>query len=236
MMLFISTLSYCNPLKVGVAVSGLPISEKVDTADGPYYFGFCIDLMNEICERIDKKCTYREITLSNQFEVLRQGKIDLLILPRPYTSLDFTQYAMSVPYAVSKIQFIALRGSPINKVTDIKNKKIGVIKNTFYSLLTQSPYHNSNQIIPYNSNSDLILNLVHHKIDVIALNNALAYILLNNNYYDIKLVGSSLSMGDGYGIIALPDKEALIKKINGAILSIEKDGSYVSIYQKYYAY
>nr|WP_232002752.1 transporter substrate-binding domain-containing protein [Legionella sainthelensi] len=78
--------------------------------------------------------------------------------------------------------------------------------------------------------------LVQHKIDVIALNNAIALTLLSNNYYDIKFVGSSVSMGDGYGIIALPDKEALIKKINEAILSIEKDGSYISIYQKYYEY
>lgn len=236
MMLFISTISYSNPLKIGVAVSGLPISQKVSTANGDYYFGFCIDLMNEICKRIEKQCIYREITLNNQFDTLEQGKIDLLILPRPYTVFDFTRYAMSTPYAVSKIQFVALKENPIKKVGDIKNKKIGVIKTTFYGLLTQSTFNNSNQILPYNSNSDLISDLVQHKIDVIALNNAIALTLLSNNYYDIKFVGSSVSMGDGYGIIALPDKEALIKKINEAILSIEKDGSYISIYQKYYEY
>ncbi len=126
----------------------------------------------------------------------------MLILPRPYTVLDYTQYAMSTPYAVSKIQFVALKENPIKKVGDIKNKKIGVIKTTFYGLLTQSTFNNSNQILTYNSNSDLISDLVQHKIDV----------------------------------IALPDKEALIKKINEAILSIEKDGSYISIYQKYYEY
>ncbi|AUH72715.1 hypothetical protein CAB17_12140 [Legionella sainthelensi] len=100
----------------------------------------------------------------------------------------------------------------------------------------RTSHNNSNQILTYNSNSALISDLVQHKIDVIALNNAIALTLLSNNYYDIKFVGSSVSMGDGYGIIALPDKEALIKKINEAILSIEKDGSYISIYQKYYEY
>ncbi|KTD08955.1 glutamine ABC transporter [Legionella gratiana] len=234
MMLFISTLSFCSPVKVGVVVSGLPVSEKVNTDQGIYYFGFCIDFMNEVCKRIEKKCTYSEVTYDNQFELLEQGKIDLLILPRPYTSSDSEKYAISIPYAVSKMQFITLKDSSINKIADIKNKKIGAIKSTFYNLLTQTPFYLSNQIIAYNIDSDLISDLVQQKTDVIALNNNIAYKLIVNNYYGIKLIEPALPMGDGYGIIALPDKKALIENINKEILSIEKDGSYISIYQKYY--
>ncbi len=236
MMLLVSTFSFSRSLTVGVGVSGPPIVERINTAQGPYYFGFCIDLMNNICKRIGETCTYYEITLNNQFELLNKGKIDLLILTKPYTPLEQEQYATSVPYAVSKIQFITSKNSPINNVGDIKNKKIGVIKTTFYNLLTQSSYHNDNQIIAYNFVSDLLSDLAQNKVDVIVLNNAIAYSFINNNIYNIKLVGHAIPLGEGYGIIALSDKEALITEINKAILSIEKDGTYTSIYQKYYGH
>ncbi|CEG58774.1 transporter substrate-binding domain-containing protein [Legionella fallonii] len=233
-MLFISTLSFSAPLKVGVGLSGPPIAERVVTAHGPYYFGFCIDLMNKICQRIGQKCVYRGVTLKNQLELLDNGSIDLLILSKPYTSLDGKQYAISIPYAVSKIQFIALKNSPINKVEEIKDKKIGAIKSTFYDLLLQSPYHEHNQIIPYNLEGELLDALAQKKVDVIVFNNAIAYRLATNNFYDIKLIGRDLPLGDGYGIIGLSDKAALITEINKAILSIQKDGTYASIYRKYY--
>ncbi len=235
-MLFIIPLSFSSPLNVGVGVSGPPIAEKINTDKGPYYFGFCIDLMNDICKRIGETCVYHGVTLNNQFELLDQGKIDLLILTRPYIPFDLKQYAISIPYAVSKIQFATLKSSSINEIADIKSKKIGAIKNTFYSLLTQSQYSNQNQIIAYNSISDLLSDLSQNKIDVIVLNNAIALSLVNNNLYNLKLIGDDLPLGDGYGIIALSDKAELIKEISQAILSLEKDGTYISIYQKYYSH
>jgi hypothetical protein len=55
MMLFISTHSFSGPLKVGVGISGPPLVETVNNAQGTYYFGFCIDLMNEICNPVSTK-------------------------------------------------------------------------------------------------------------------------------------------------------------------------------------
>lgn len=234
MMMLITTLSFATPLKVGVGISGSPIVEKVQTNQGSYYFGFCIDLMNNICKRIGATCTYHDITLENQFELLNKGTIDLLILSTPYQSFDLKQYAMSLPYSVSRIQFITLENSSINKISDIKNKKIGVIKDTFYELMVRSLYDKDNQIIAYNSEADLLSDLAKNKIDVIVLNNAIAYRLVNNNMYNIKFVGKNEELGDGYGIIALPDKAPLIEKIDKAILNIQNDGTYVSIYKKYY--
>jgi ABC-type amino acid transport substrate-binding protein len=230
----LATLSFGTTLKVGVGVSGAPIVEKVASEHGPYYFGFCIDLMNTICARINQNCIYKQITLNDQFESLNNGDIDLLILVSPYTPEDLKQYAMSIPYAVSKIQFIALPDSPIDDLTDIKNKKIGVVKNTFYNLLLQSPFHNQNQIIAYKSDSELLTDLMQKKVDVIVLNNVVAYRLKTNDLYNIKFVGKDMPLGEGYGIIALPDKAPLINEISKVILTLQKDGTYVSIYQKYY--
>lgn len=233
-MIGLVTVSFGATLKVGVGVSGSPIVEKVSTQQGPYYFGFCIDLMNTICARINQNCVYKQITLNDQFDLLNNGDIDLLVLVSPYSPRDLKQYAMSIPYAVSKIQFVTLQNSPIDDLEDIKNKKIGVMKDTFYNLLLESPFHKQNQIIAYKTDLELFADLAQKKIDVIVLNNVIAYRLKINNLYNIKLVGKDIPLGQGYGIIALPDKAPLIDEINKTILNLQKDGTYVSIYQKYY--
>lgn len=239
MVVFIVVLCICarafsSPLKVGITLSGPPIVERVNTAKGPYYFGFCIDIMNDICKRIGEKCIYEDITLNDQLKLLDNGDIDLLVQAKPYTSANLQHYAISLPYAVSKIQFVTLKSGSINKIEDIKNKKIGVIKSTFYNLLLQSSYSTHNEIIAYQATADLLSALAQNKIDVIVLNNAIAHELSNNNFYNIKLVGPDQALGEGYGIVALADKAKLIEAINKAILNIQKDGTYASIYQKYY--
>ncbi len=233
-MMLLAATSFGNSLKVGIGVSGPPLVEKAQTTDGTVYFGFCVDIMNSICKKIGATCTYQDITLDNQLEQLDKGAIDLLISVTPYTSLNVKHYALSIPYSVSKIFFITLTNSPINKVSDIKNKKIGVMKDTFYELLVHSLYDKNNKVIAYSSESSLLSDLAKHKVDVIALNNAVAFNLANNNIYNIKLIGKDIPLGDGYGIIALSDKTKLIKQIDDAILSIQNDGTYVSIYKKYY--
>ncbi|WP_133137457.1 transporter substrate-binding domain-containing protein [Legionella rowbothamii] len=236
LMLFITSIAFSSSLTVGVGVSGPPLVEKAHDSKGVFYFGFSIDLMDSICEQIKETCTYQEVTLNNQFELLDSGKIDLLILTIPYDSSKLKQYAISIPYAASKVQFVTLKTNSINGIKDVENKRIGVMRATFYNLLTQSPYHKNNQIIAYDSNSELYSDLHTHKIDVIALNNALAYGLEMNNIFDLKLIGESILLGDGYGIIALPDKTKLIEKINKAILDIENNGTFTAIYQRYYKY
>ncbi|MFA1369849.1 transporter substrate-binding domain-containing protein, partial [Legionella pneumophila] len=41
-------------------------------------------------------------------------------------------------------------------------------------------------------------------------------------------------IGNGYGILALKNNAPLIMKINKALLQIEKDGTYLEIYNTYF--
>lgn len=233
-LFFYSLVAFTAPLSVGVIKSAPPFSEVSQTPQGPYYFGFSIDIMNTICKRINQQCVYSPVNLEQQFTALDQGSIDLLLLANPYESSDLNEYAVSLPYALSKIHFVAMASSPLKQLSDIRNTKIGVIKTTFYDLLMNSPYKTGNTIITYTTVADLITALAQKKVDVILLNSAIAYYFINNNMYDLKIVGQEVPMGGGYGIIALPNHADLIKEINKAILAMQADGSYIAIYQKYY--
>ena len=234
-LLFLNSLvAISNPLVVGAITGVAPFSDISHTSDGTYFYGFSIDMMNAICQRIQQKCIFSPLTLTNQFEQLDRGAIDLLLLASPYTGELSNRYIASLPYVVSRVEFVTLKSNSINRISDIKQMKIGVIKTTFYELFSQTPYAKNNKIVTYNIVPDLLTALMQKKVDVIILNSALAWSYINNDLYSIKTVGNAISLGAGYGIVSLKKNAELIEKINKAILSIQADGTYVSIYSKYY--
>jgi arginine transport system substrate-binding protein len=56
----------------------------------------------------------------------------------------------------------------------------------------------------------------------------------SNNTDIYKLIGSPVSVGVGYGIMANPSQTKLIGDINQALLAMEADGTYLKIYSRYF--
>ena len=219
---------------VGVITGAPPFSEMSDSGDHTYFYGFSIDIMNNICKQLNVGCVFSPLTMKTQFEALNLGKVDVLILATPYQVSHLRNYAVSLPYVVSRAQFVTLQDSTIQEGTLIDHFKIGVIKTTYYDLLKNSPYKKENTIIPFDSITDLISALIDHKLDLIVLNSAIAEYYINNDTYGVKTVSEEMTLGDGYGIIARPTNAALIREINKAILNMQADGSYIGIFNKYY--
>jgi ABC-type amino acid transport substrate-binding protein len=234
LLLVQSIAVFSKELIVGVITSAPPFSDMSHTSTGAYFFGFSIDIMDDICRRLQIKCTFSQVNLDTQFAALEKGTVDVVLLAYPYDLSEHSQFAISLPYLVSNIQFIANQTSSLKKGDPIKNLKIGVVKTTFYTLLNQSVYGKDNKIIPFLGVDSLISALVGHQVDAILLNSAIAFNYINNNTYNIKPISSEIAMGGGYGIIALPVNGALIKQMNQAILRMQSDGSYLAIYNKYY--
>lgn len=57
---------------------------------------------------------------------------------------------------------------------------------------------------------------------------------MSNSATELKFVGDKMAIGDGYGILASKNNAPLIMKINKALLQIEKDGTYLEIYNTYF--
>jgi ABC-type amino acid transport substrate-binding protein len=236
-LLFLSSLcAFSGPddITVGVISGVPPFAEVSDSGNGPYFFGFSIDMMNNICKHMQMHCTYRKVDFNTQLKTLDEGSIDVLLLAEPYDLSKLDHYAISLPYVVSRVQFAALKEGSINDGAPIQNLKIGVIETTFYDLLRKSIYGTNNEIIPFPSVPDLITALINHKVDIILLNSAIAATYMNNNTYGIKTISKEIQLGEGYGVVALPNKAELIKNINKAILAMQADGSYLTIFRKYY--
>lgn len=225
--------AYGSPVTVGVVPFAPPFSSM--SGEGKNYFGFAIDLMNEICKRINMECIYKPAPVNDQLALLNQGTIDIVFPPTPIISPNNDDYLFSLPYLASDGQFLTSEeNKTINSIEDIKGKRIGVLKNTLYDSLAQSNHASESEIIQYDAFADLISALANKDVDVIIMNDSVARYLINNALNSFRLVGDKIPVGQGYGILSLPKNAELIKKINSALLSMEEDGTYLIIYNKYF--
>lgn len=231
--LFCNFCLYANPIKVGILEYAPPFSSK---ADGNHYFGFIIDLMNEVCRRMDRECVYVPVALGDKMIALQRGIIDISFDPSPITTNIPEQFMFSLPFLASHGQFVARKDSTINSYNDIKQKKIGVLKYTLFESFLSIKFDDDNVVIPYDKLFDLISAFSDSKIDLIMLNYSFAHYLMNTTPGKFKLIGDKINMGDGYGVLALKINANLINDFNHIILDMEEDGTYLKIYNQYFSY
>lgn len=229
-MFLCSVIAYGKPLTIGV-LNAPPFA--IYTGTGKLYFGFVIDLMDAICKEIHAECTYKRLILNDELSDLQNGTVDVAITQIPITSSSTGNFLFSLPYLISDGQFLTLTESNINKITDLKNKRIGVISATLNQVL-QGSHFNNGEIKLYANFPDLLTGLENHEVDVVFLNNHVAQYLINNSIVNVKLVGDKIPIGEGYGILGLKTNKELIDMMNTALLKMEGDGSYLKIYNLYF--
>ena len=224
-----SVFAYSNTIVVGVTKSAPPFS-SVDTNN--HYFGFCIDIMNNLCKRINATCKYKPIPLENQLNALNTGDIDITFSPSPIIETDAGNYVFSIPYMTSNGEFVTLNPE-IKTIADIKNKRIGILQesNLEHILLH---YTTKENIKEYPTSSGLISAILNDKVDALLLNVMLIKYLSYNKIISFHIIGKRISLGNGYGIIALKKNAKLMNQINKALLQMENDGTYEAIYKKYF--
>lgn len=230
-LLLFSLQSYAGSLIVGTAPNNPPFSMMADQKGN--FYGFDIDIMGEICKRISYECKFKPFVYNDLFAQLKAGKIDLAIAAVLITDFRQQNFLFSLPYLASSGQFITKTESNINSPEDIRGKKVGVRRGTPFKSLARKIYNDQVTISEFPEIPDLLAALNDHKVDVVLMNAAAARYWYENNSNVFKLVGTQLPVGEGYGIMANPGQEALIEKINQALLSLEADGTYLKIYTRY---
>ncbi|CAM2734055.1 arginine-binding periplasmic protein [Legionella steigerwaltii] len=224
-----NTLAYGDPIVIGVSKSAPPFSA---VGGGNHYFGFCIDLMNEICKRLNETCEYKPITIRNQMDTLNSGGIDITFPPSPIPQTPSPNYIYSLPYMTSNGQFLTM--SPdIKTIADIKNKRIGTVQES-HLRDTLLLYTSQDNIKEYPKISLMITALLDKDVDVIIMNVNIFKYLTINKVINFQAVGDPIVIGNGYGIVTLPKNDNLINRINKVLLQIENDGTYETIYNKYF--
>lgn len=234
-MLFITLLHGCTlfaqPMTVGVSSASPPFVILVDNQE--HFYGFDIEIMNEICKRINVQCNYKALIFKSLFSNLDNGAIDVAIGDITITEIRQDNYLFSLPYLASSVQFITKQQSSIDHITHIHQKRIGIQSDTVIREVILEKF-NDNNIKSYLHTPDLFAALMANEIDVILLDAQTANFWYINNITEFKLIDRAIPYGFGYGILASKDKIDLITRINKALIAMENDGSYIRIYNNYF--
>ncbi len=224
-----SIFTYSGTVIVGVGKFAPPFS-AVDTSN--HYFGFCIDLINELCKRMNDTCEYKSIMDEGIEGSLVKGLVDVSLSPTPITQDLSPEYIFSMPYMTSSGQFVT-NNPNIKSLEDLQGKKIGVLKesNLKSTLILYTAIEN---IKEFTQVTNLISAMENNDIDAILFNINILKYLMNNQIINFRPIGKPVTLGNGYGLLALRKNAELINKINKALMQIENDGTYEKIYTKYF--
>lgn len=228
---------HAQALVIGTTSHYPPLASQADQHN--LFVGFEIDLMQAICQRMKETCEFKGLVVSAIPDALLSKTIDLALAGIVIPQTSEAGFIFSLPYLASDTQLIALQSSGINTPADIKGKTVGLRRGVIaggnlLKNLTLRLYHGNVQVQDFKTNDELLAALNNQSIDVAFMNAVAADYWLVNSAGAYKRIGSRIPIGNGYGVMALQGQEALIEKINQALLSMMGDGSYLAIYSRYF--
>ncbi|CDZ75853.1 ABC transporter arginine-binding protein 1 precursor [Legionella massiliensis] len=199
--------------------------------------GFDFDLLNKLCARIQVHCTFVQMDSKKLFSALNDRKIDLAIGGIEITPDREAKYSVSLPYVLSRGQFIVSQNSSLRDLTGLKGKTVGVVNDlngkAFIDYLT-SNFYNQFQLKQYSNMLDIINDLNQGALDAAFMHASTANYWLIQSDSSFKKLDKDTIIGKGIGIIALPEQSTLIKQINSQLQNMEVNGDYLNLYHTYF--
>lgn len=215
--------------------------------DPPYVIsssqGFEMDLIHLLCQRMNQTCNLIVMDYYQLFTALKEGRIDVAldgidfyVPPNPLNE----GYIFSYPYLLSEGQFLVTKQSGIKTLSDLpKGTVVGLLQEReivdagiYYSYFTKH-YGDRFKIAMYRTPTTLISALHDGIIKAAFLdNNEAGYWMLNGGGAFFAL-DKPMKVGDGIGIMALPNNAALIQAFDVQLKTIENSKAYLNLYNTY---
>ena len=218
-------------IKIGTLIFNPPF--ETSNLKQKTFSGFEMDLMTNACQRSHLKCQFVPLpTLNDVFLKLAQHEFDLVVASVIILKGD-GDHVFSVPYLPSGILFFTKKNSPITHISQIPKQHIGTTNDPLIQTLVDANYATTYPLQVYDSPQAGIDALNVGDIDVFVMQTANTKYWLQNTGDVFKAIGRPIPLGLGNGAIALASSAGLMQKINQALLDMQQDGTYATIYNRY---
>ncbi|AHG21924.1 arginine ABC transporter substrate-binding protein [Chania multitudinisentens RB-25] len=197
--------------------------------------GFDIDLANALCKEIQADCTFANQAFDSLIPGLKFKRYDAVISGMDITPEREKQVLFTQPYYDNSALFITQKDK-VADVAALKGKRVGVQNGTTHQkyLLDKHPEITA---VPYDSYQNSILDLKNGRIDAVFGDTAVVNEWLKQNTALASLgdkVADQGYFGSGLGIAVRQQNTELQGKFNAALEKIKQDGTYQTIYQKWF--
>lgn len=218
-------------LKVGLD-SAAPFPMHSDY-NSEKFEGFEVDLLKAITEQLGLEVQYEVSLWSTILEQLFKGELDLICSAVTITSSRQHILEFSTPYLNFRLCAVVNQGDTLNDLNDFKNKSIGVREATVAERYVMDQFP-ANNIVYAVTNKELYRKLQAGKIDILVDDSPIAGGFLQKNK---KLkIGMFLPKTDSAYAIAMKKGDVKLKaQFNEVIAALKENGTYQSIYKKWFS-
>lgn len=228
-----------STIRFGVDASYAPFESKAP--DGKLV-GFDIDLGNEICKRLNAKCVWIESDFDGMIPALKARKFDGILSSMSITPQRAAQVAFSSKLFNTPTKLVAKKGSTLLPTPEsLKGKTIGVEQGTIQETYAKAHWAPVGaNVVSYQNQDQVYSDLMSGRLDASLQDAVQAEIgfLKTPRGANYGFVGGNLddpkTLGNGAGIGMRKEDTDLVKKVDGAIAGMIKDGTYKKIEAKYF--
>lgn len=197
--------------------------------------GFDIDLMNEVCNVLQKECVYSEQEFDALIPNLRLRRYDAVISGMDITEERAKQLAFSNPYYLNYSIYVTTKDKA-DAIQNVEEMKIGVLSGSTHQQYIRDTYKGANVSV-YPQYPSAMSDLALGRVDVVFGDGEVVrdYIKENDK---LVVVGEKVTdpkyFGQGLGIGVGLRNKALVEEINKALETIKENGKYDEIYNKWF--
>lgn len=226
-----STVS-AETLRVVTDPSFVPF-EMMDEESGEM-IGFDMEIIAEVAERAGFDYKLNTMDFNGIIPALQTGNVDIAIAGITITDEREKIVDFSDPYYDSGLRILVRNNNDeVTEMSDLEGLKIGTkIGSTSYDYLKKNLDENDG-VTPYPGSSDMYMALMSRAVDAVFYDSPnVGYFARTKGEGKVKTVGK-LYEGQQYGI-ALKDGSKWVEDVNDALASMKEDGTYKSIYEKWF--
>ncbi len=201
--------------------------------------GFDIDLASEMAKKMNVEVKFQPIDWSMKETELNGGNIDMIWNGYTITDKRKEQVNFSDAYLNNKQVIVVLSDSDIKNKDDLKNKMISLQKESsaldavnadenFVKLLKDKP-------VEFDTNIECFMDLEAKRSDAIVCDEVLArYVIKQRGEENYKVLEDNFG-DEEYGIGVRKEDKELLEQLNKTLKECKDDGTYQSIYNKWFA-
>ena len=196
--------------------------------------GFDIDIINAIARNQGLKIKLVNTPWSGIFAALNNGDVDLIISGVTINDKRKQSYDFSPPYFAAKQLIAVPKSSSVASLKDLAGKKIAVVNASTADDVVSREFGKTNPNLRRFESTPLIISeLAGGGVDAaVGDNGVIAYRVAQNPA--LKTVDDKSFPEEAFGIVVKKGDKALQDKLAAGLAAIRADGSYNTIYKKWF--
>ena len=197
--------------------------------------GFDIDLANALCKQMQETCTFTNQPFDGLIPALKFRRFDVIISGMDITEERSKQVTFTQPYYANTAMIIGPKGK-FASIADLKGKRVGLENGTTHQKYLMEK-HPEITTVGYDSYQNAVLDLKNGRLDAVFGDTAVVNEWLKQNK-NLAAVGDKITdptyFGTGLGVAVRQNNTELLTKLNDALAKVKADGTYKTLYSKWF--